>query len=509
MLQKIMALPYLTRRGDTFAFRIAVPDDLRPLLHVREIVRSLKTQTRQVAAPRALALASQVLQLFSELRDMAKRDDKDGIQIDFGFKINMNQFGFKTAEATDVKPGEAAEAVEAVLRLQQRLDQDQPQVPVAAAWPTPSLAVMSVTTPSLNEAIRDFLKGQHGASESWRGKLAITLGMYLELAGDVPLQDLKQATISEMFELICRLPNQWKSIQKRDGVSVREIAEQEHRGPLVAPATFTNQHKACMTAFINWARAKYTDQGFPPGLSLDKVEYRGTRKRGENKQRAFTLDELKRLFEGPEMAAIAADSTQHHKFWLPAICVFTGARIGEVCQLNPQTDIRQDGEGIWHFILSEDTEAADGVRKAIKTKTTRLVPMHAKLIELGFLGYLERVKATGSKSIFPAWKPVRGRAGRQPGDWFGDFLRDIGLHGVENNLGKALLGAHAFRHTMLSHGQAQGLNLTALTHATPKIDGVSPVAQGYMDPTIVSSLSRLKNDLDKLDYGIEFPVLAR
>lgn len=506
-----MGLPYLTRRGDTFAFRIAVPADLRPVLHVREIVRSLKTQTRQVAAPRALALASQALQLFTELRGMSKKGNKGGIKIDFGLKIDMNQFGFKTVNAYDIGPGEGVEAVNAAAELQAFLDRNQPQMPVGAtllaAPQSGASSVAPVTTPLLSEAIDQYLRRQKdGVSDSWMGKLKITLGMYLELAGDVPLQDLKQVTINEMFDLVSRLPSNWRAIQKKGGLSVQEIAERAHEGELISPKTFSNQYKACMTTFIKWARGTYADQGFPAGLNFDTVEYKGTRKKGDNKQRAFTVEELKRLFEGPEMLAIAEDPAQHHKFWLPAVCVFTGARIGEVCQLNPQTDILRDSAGIWYFMLTEETEADDGVAKSIKTGVTRFVPIHATLIELGFLRYVSELKDAGSKAIFPAWKPVRGRAGRQAGDWFGDFLHEIGLHGVKNELGKALRGAHAFRHTFLSHGQAQGLNLTALTHATPKPEGVTPVAAGYLDPTIVSTLGKLQSDLDRLDYTVAFPV---
>ena len=228
----------------------------------------------------------------------------------------------------------------------------------------------------------------------------------------------------------------------------------------------------------------------------------------ENKQRAFRPDELKRMFEGEEMKALAADPAEHHKVWLPLICLYTGSRISEVAQLNPQADIKQDSTAIWYFELSEETEGEEGLTKSIKTGVTRRVPIHRKLIDLGFLSYFERVKATGSKLLFPPWSKLsqHGRL-RQPGDWFSRrFLPDLGLHGVENEAGRALRGAHAFRHTFLTYGHTQGLNLERLTHKLPAHQ--SQVVAGYIDPTLAFSLAHDKQLIDQLDYGLSIPVPA-
>lgn len=65
-------LPYMVRRGHTFAFRLRVPRHLRPMLGCREIVRSLKTQNRQEAAPLALTWASRVKAIFAACETMTR-----------------------------------------------------------------------------------------------------------------------------------------------------------------------------------------------------------------------------------------------------------------------------------------------------------------------------------------------------------------------------------------------------------------------------------------------------
>jgi hypothetical protein len=59
--------PYLQRRGDTFGFRIAVPQALRPVIRYREICKCLHTSDKRIALPRALALAAKTKLLFHEL----------------------------------------------------------------------------------------------------------------------------------------------------------------------------------------------------------------------------------------------------------------------------------------------------------------------------------------------------------------------------------------------------------------------------------------------------------
>lgn len=62
-------IPYLARRGNVFHFRIDVPAALRRQVGAREIVRTLATQDRRVAVPRALEFGAIVNHLFARLRD--------------------------------------------------------------------------------------------------------------------------------------------------------------------------------------------------------------------------------------------------------------------------------------------------------------------------------------------------------------------------------------------------------------------------------------------------------
>jgi integrase len=255
--------------------------------------------------------------------------------------------------------------------------------------------------------------------------------------------------------------------------------------------------------FLDWAATNYQDSGFPTTLTVKKIAYTGNRKKGrQQKQRAFTNDELKRLFEGPEMKAFADDPEQAYQFWFPHIGLFSGARINEICQINPQTDIRKDPAGIWFFLITEDTEGHEDIVKSVKTNVTREVPIHKKLLEIGILAYVDGVKATGSKLLFPKWEPKGGRAAPHAGDDFVDLIKRMGIHGTKNEKGFAIHGMHAFRHTILSYGKTSvpKLNLRCITGHKERSD--NEVADGYEDGTIIWPLAEKKRLLDLLDYGL-------
>jgi integrase len=368
-------------------------------------------------------------------------------------------------------------------------------------------------SPFLSELIQIFLEneGKRDIGPMMKKHNAV-LPMFLEFVGNKQVSHLRQKSdIVDFLEMVMRLPPRWKDIHDKQKLSARQIAEQSH--PVtIAEGTFAGTYRASVSMFLDWAMTNYQDEGFPTSLTVSKIGYHGARKRGtQQKQRALTLDELKRLFEGPEMAAIAADPACPGRFWLPHVLLFTGARINEICQVNPQTDIRQDLSSIWFIRITEEEgdEDDEGVTKSVKTGTTREVPIHHALTELGFIKYVERVKAAGAKVLFPEWKPRAGRASVNAERWFNRHLREIGLHGVKNAKGHAIRGAHAFRHSLLTYGSKQGLNLRPISGHVEKSD--NKVADGYEDETIIAPLGEKKRLLDQLDYGIKFfmPVEPR
>ena len=69
------------------------------------------------------------------------------------------------------------------------------------------------------------------------------------------------------------------------------------------------------------------------------------------------------------------------RYWIPLIGIYTGMRLNEICQLYVD-DVKYLNR-IWYFRLTN--ERSDQSLKNKQSK--RLVPIHPKLIELGFIDF--------------------------------------------------------------------------------------------------------------------------
>ena len=226
------------------------------------------------------------------------------------------------------------------------------------------------------------------------------------------------------------------------------------------------------------------------------------------------------------MANFANSSKESHKFWLPMIGLFTGARVNEICQLNPQRDVIQDEKTcVWYFNLTDD-DAGVGVEKSHKNEhSMRKVPIHSKLIESGFLNYLDKVRALKHGRIFLGFKPKAGKASYYAEEFFRKYLKNIGLYD-NNTKGKNVLGMHCLRGTFISHtvrglmssGDSRKQALSKIQPIVGHADGLADengkdlsVTAGYIDEDILYSVSdnleSLKVIIEALDYEISFPIL--
>lgn len=279
--------------------------------------------------------------------------------------------------------------------------------------PTPALAT-SFSKITLSKVVADYIDDyESDKHEAMYKKVCAVLPMFLEIIGDKPINTLRQTDINGFFGIVNRLPPRWKDEARKRKLSVTEIANLGLG--VMSPATFEGTYKAVVTPFLNAAKTNLQDEGFPTTLTTEMIKYTGRREEGEGHQRALRTEELKRLFGGPEMASFAADQQKQHMFWLPHLGLYTGARVNELCQLNPKVDVLQDEQsGIWYLNITEKSEAADNVKKRVKTKSSRRkVPLHSALIAMGFLDYVASLKKQDKELLFTGFQPSNGRAARR------------------------------------------------------------------------------------------------
>lgn len=165
----------------------------------------------------------------------------------------------------------------------------------------------------------------------------------------------------------------------------------------------------------------------------------------------FSNDELKQIFSNEYLR-------KFHKpdfYWLPILALYTGARREELASLAVADVKTIDGV---HCIQIQKGKTADA---------RRIVPIHPKLIELGFLDYANHIRSTYEEFLFPYLNDGPNGKGKNAGRQFSDWLDDIGITDKRKVF-------HSFRHTFITRGHTQGLPTVHIK----QIAGHSSEAQG-------------------------------
>ncbi len=346
--------------------------------------------------------------------------------------------------------------------------------------PTPKV-VGTRLSPLLSEVTKAYIEHYEKLNKpAMLKKVKSVMPLLLQVVGNKPIGSLTQSDLLAFFDTVQVLPPRWSDVCRQQRISLRELAER--RMGEMSKGTFDGTYMAAMAPFLKYCRGRWQDKGWPMTLTVEGIQYLGSRRDAEFGQRHFEHDELKRLFQGSEMAALARSETEAYKFWLPHVGLFSGARINELCQLNPQLDIREDKKsGFWFFDITEDSAGHEDIEKSVKTKSSkRSVPIHPQLLELGFLAYVTHLKKQGHKLLFPGFPVSVGRAAPKAGEWFGEFLRTLNLR--DETPGARLVGMHAFRSTFLHQASELGVvNAEAITGHSRNVSNIERVQDGHID----------------------------
>jgi integrase len=360
--------------------------------------------------------------------------------------------------------------------------------------PTPTLAARQQHM--LSEVVRDYIdKYPSVKHEAMFKKVCGVLPMLLEVVGDKAIHTLRQTDINRFFEVVNQLPPRWKDIARQRSLGVLEVARL--RLGEMAPATFEGTYKAVVTPFLKTAITNWQDRGFPATLTTEMLRYTGNREEGEAHQRAFHDAELVRLYEGRELEEFSTSKNEQHKFWLPHLGLFTGARVNELCQLNPKVDILKDeSSGVWYLNITEQSEADENITKTVKTNASRRrVPIHSQLIEMGFLRYVDGLKRAGKTLLFDGFKPGKKRAATEAEKWFRQFLKDIGLR--DETPGARLVGMHAYRSTFLNRALNLGVvNAEAITGHAQNMTNLVKSQDSLIGGETSAVVKRYQGELD-------------
>jgi integrase len=233
--------------------------------------------------------------------------------------------------------------------------------------------------------------------------------------------------------------------------------------------TFKGSDLSAFNSIFGWAVANKKLAANP--AAIIKVK---SAKKVKLRERDFTPEEASAILAAADLKA--SDTKTKGKAalrWVPWLCAYTGARLGEIVQLRKQ-DIRKVGDD---WIITLTPEAG-----TIKTKDLREVPVHPHLIEKGFGEHVSGMPE-GYLFLDPAKDgtirgPLRGRKNR-----LADFARTIV---TDPNVAPN----HGWRHTFKSIGISAGIQEVLLD----AICGHKSQTEGrkYIHPSIDAKVEAVK-----------------
>jgi len=190
------------------------------------------------------------------------------------------------------------------------------------------------------------------------------------------------------------------------------------------------------------------------------------------------------IFRGDYHATCKNNSYQ---YWLPRLALYTGLRLNKLCQLH-LSDIKEQN-GIYLFDINDNQNIT------LKTASSkRQMPIHSKLIELGFLDRIKQLKHQKRIHLFPELNKTDKTNSPRASKWFARVQKQLGWI---NQTPK--LDFHSFRHTVATRLQQHELPesriASILGHEIGKSDTFNRYGKGYM-------LETLKADIQKLNFEL-------
>lgn len=478
--------------------RVKVPADIR-LLYGKQIVQiSLRTRDFRDAVRRLPAVIVEVDRQFSQFRN----DTADT----FGALSCLDHNLLPPVVARKNAPGIASfhlvETIRGLVRAEMTLINDGSDQFLAvsnSATPTEnrSLPMMSDIAIECFEAV--------ARQKNWSAKTSASrrtqINQVIDICGDKPLNEYTQRDVRLLKTVLFALPPQSQGQKRFYGLSKVEIADAAKK--LGLPGLSAESVRQIMTAMnivFGWARAEYdnTLQNIVQPM-IPSPSSGGNKK---DKRDAFSIDELQQLFKCPVFSTVKSVKTWHEpgevtmqhtgRFWVPLLALFAGARLMEAVQL-VREDIGCEGD-VWFIDINDDDEERTG--KRVKNDASlRRIPLHATLVELGFVEFVKTV-SDGTRLFpdIPIGPPTQRH--RFASKMFNNLLIKAGIkgpkkvwHSLRHSFEQACRDSRvdsAIMDQLQGHSQKGMRGVYGAGYGLPSLrEGVRSIAYGKLDLSFV------------------------
>jgi len=266
---------------------------------------------------------------------------------------------------------------------------------------------------------------------------------------------IEKRQVRDWKELLADYPVRASEISMFKGLTLRQIIETNKTLPKPKRAIVRQtlrRYMGSLSGFCTWlVHNDYLLNNPVEGLIPAKAP-------ATNKRSSFTDEAIANLFSSPLFNTCKSNiwrdadkpgnfAVRDHRYWIPLIMAYSGARPAELAQLHVK-DVRQE-HGFWIMHITEEGEGA----KRTKTEgSMRVVPIHSKLVHLGFLDHCQRMQREGHKQIFPEIEiPETGQIAAQFSREFNRYLVKVGLKTDRS------IVLYGLRHTFVDRARRAGI----------------------------------------------------
>lgn len=341
------------------------------------------------------------------------------------------------------------------------------------------------------------LRQTNGAAKKTERDDRIALRYFIDLVGDIRINDLLPSHGKKLAEQLLRMPREYgkgiyarktprQAIQIADRLAAA-IKGGEHEVILFEGKKFNrteaekkaerlrkktaNKHLSFFTSL--W-RSNLVPRSLQPMNPFAGSLYKKRLIRTETARRGtrtlFTQEQLRDLFATPVWQGCASEAVRTKpgdlvigdwRYWCPLIALYTGMRREEVARL--RTSDFDEIQGIWLVRI----RATEG-RRLKSEAANRDIPIHSRLIELGLREYVE--KRGKRLPLFPELRPTGASKefGEQVGKWFRYYRKSLDVYYPQTDF-------HSFRHTFVQ----------TLRDAGVSVDLIAPIV-GHEDERVTS-----------------------
>ncbi|MHB1056680.1 MAG: hypothetical protein ACYC0F_02210 [Rhodanobacter sp.] len=330
-------------------------------------------------------------------------------------------------------------------------------------------------------------RGKSGERSSTKERRYI-LTLLRDVIGDKPLAAITSKDANTFADVLSVWPayvHNQPDFKHMSALNIAAKAKLEKQRPI--HASTQGKHIKAIKAFFHWCIESQAIKE-DPFRFIQLSRYRDVIPR---KKDVFSTPDLQTLFNADHMRSL----TEPHKFWVPLIALHTGMRVNEISQLyvaDVKADTVLDETGTPHRLLYFDVSPFREGQSVKSPHAKRRIPVHSKLIELGFEAYVDDVRRSGAVHLFPGLTWKTDGPGRVVTQWFnGRHLRKLcGITTPSKTL-------HCFRHTITTLADRSLIPDSVMRTINGHSDGVAIDKRSYVAR---GSLLECKRALEKLPF---------